>query len=168
MNTYTSSQETSQHEHPQHYVEIADPLTKPEACRDRSRQALMYGQVDTGFQFRRVSKEPGPNVYTKIFVLYSITQQDKPSRLDSSTWVLALFVSKEPGISVWAKIFVFDLTATRSQQGEGKVSAPTVLMTIQLDKQGWGLSSTTSNTMQNRKMLLSTTMRNEKMMTTAT
>ena len=97
----------------------------------------MYGQVDTGFQFQRVSQEPETNVYTKFFVLYSITQQDKPSRLDSSTWVLALFVSKEPGISVWAKIFVFDLATPRSQQGEGKVSAPTVLMTIQLDKQGW-------------------------------
>ena len=88
--------------------------------------------------------------------------------MDSSTWVLALFVSKEPGISVWAKIFVFDLTTPRSQQGEGKVTAPTVLMTIQLDKQGWGLPSTTSNTMQNKKMMLSTTMRNEKMMTNAT
>ena len=162
MNAYISSQETSRHEHPQHYGVIADPLTKPEACRDRSRQALMYGQVDTEFQFRHASKEPGTYVYTKILVLHPITQQEKPSCLDSSTWVLALFVSKEPGISVWAKIFVFDLTTPRSQQGEGKVTAPTVLMTIQLDKQGWGLSSTTSNTMQNKKMMLSTTMRMRK------
>ena len=140
MNTYTSSQETSQHEHPQHYVEIADPLTKPEACRDRSRQALMYGQVDTGFQFRRVSKEPGTNVHTKNFMFHSITQQDRPSCLDRSTWVLVLFVSKELGTSVWAKIFVFYPTTPRSQQVAGKVPAPTVTMTI---NKGRVLSSTT-------------------------
>ena len=62
MNTYISSQETSRHDHP----------TKQKACRNKSRQAFMYGQVNTGFQFLRVSKEFGTNVKTKI--LYTFTQ----------------------------------------------------------------------------------------------
>ena len=57
MNNYISSKETSRHEHPQHYVEIAEPPTKPGACRNWLRQALMSGQVDTRFQIQRVSKE---------------------------------------------------------------------------------------------------------------
>ena len=49
MNIYISSKETSRHEHPQHYVEIADSLTKPGACRNWLRQALMSGKVNTRF-----------------------------------------------------------------------------------------------------------------------
>ena len=76
MNIYISSKETSRNEHPQHYVEIANPLAKPGACRNWLRQALMSGQVDTRFQFRCVSKEPETNVQTKKFsMFYSITQQ---------------------------------------------------------------------------------------------
>ena len=123
---------------PQHYVEIADPLTKPGACRDRLRQALMSGQVDTRFQFRCVSNEPGTNVPTKIFMFYSTTQQDSPHVWTDRHGVLVLFASKELGTSVWAKNFVFYPMTPRSQQVEGKVPAPTVSMTIQLDKQGWG------------------------------
>ena len=98
----------------------------------------MFGQVDTGFQFRCVSNEPGTNVPTKIFMSYSTTQQDSPHVWTDRHDVLVPFASKELGTSVWAKIFVFDPTTPRSQRGEGKVPAPTVLMTIQLDKQGWG------------------------------
>ena len=96
----------------------------------------MLEQVDTGFQFRCVSNEPGTNVPTKIFMFYSTTQQDSPHVWTDRHGVLVLFASKELGTSVWAKIFVFYPTAPRSQQVAGKVPAPTVLMTIQLDKQG--------------------------------
>ena len=60
--------------------QIADPLTKQGACRDRLRQALMFGQVDTGFQFLCVSKELGTNVKAKILYFYSTTPQ-RPHRL---------------------------------------------------------------------------------------
>ena len=58
-----------------YYVEIADSITKPGACCNWLRQALMSGQVDTRFQFRYASKEPGTNVQTKISMFYSTTQQ---------------------------------------------------------------------------------------------
>ena len=142
MDIYTSSQETSRREHPQHRVEankISDsqPSNKARSLPRQVRQVLTFGQVDTGFQFRCVSNEPGTDVPTKIFMFYS-TQQDSPHVWTDRHGVLVLFASKELGTSVWAKIVVFYPTTPRSQQVAGKVPAPTVSVSIQLDKQGWG------------------------------
>ena len=149
MNIYTSSQETSRHEHPQHCVEaskISDsrPSNKARSLPGQVRQAITFGQGDTGSQFWCVSNEPKTNVHTKIFVFYAITQQDSPHVWTDRHGVLVLFVSKGLGTSVRAKIFVFYPTTPRSQQVAGKVPAPTVSITIQLDKQGW--STAVNNT----------------------
>ena len=143
MDIHTSSQETNRREHPQHRVEaskISDsqPSNKARSLPRQVRQVLTFGQVDTGFQFRCASKEPGTNVHIKNFIFYSITQQDSPHVWTDRHGVLVLFVSKELRTSVWAKIFVFYPTTPRSQQVAGKVPAPTVSMSIQVDKQGWG------------------------------
>ena len=143
MNIYTSSQETSRHEHPQHRVgtsKISDsrPPNKARSLPQQVTQALMFGQVDTRFQLRCVSNEPGTIVPTKIF--YSTTQQDSPHVWTDRHGVLILFGSKELGTSVWAKIFVFYPTTPRSQQVAGKVPAPTISMTI---NKGRVLSATT-------------------------
>ena len=139
MDTYTSSQETSRHKHPRHRVEASKISDSQLSNKARSlprqvRQVLTFGQVDTGFQFRCASNEPGTDVPTKIFMFYS-TQQDSPHVWTDRHGVLVLL---ELGTSVRAKIFVFYPTTPRSQQVAGKVPAPTVSMTIQLDKQGWG------------------------------
>ena len=58
--------------------QVADPPTKQGACCDRPRQALMLGQVDTGFQFLCVSKELGTNVKAnKIFIFYLTTSRSQ-------------------------------------------------------------------------------------------
>merc|ERR1711867_420812 len=104
MNNYISSKETSRHEHPQHYVEIADPPTKPGACRNWLRQALMPGQVDTRFQIRRVSKEPGTtNSHVRT----------------GRHGVLVLLASRELGTSVRAKIYMSLNVTPRLQQVAG-------------------------------------------------
>ena len=104
MNNYISSKETSRHEYPQHHVEIIDPPTKPGACRKWLGQALMSGQVDTRFQIRRVSKEPGTtNSHVRT----------------NRHGVLVLLASKELGTSVWAKICMFLNVTPRLQQVAG-------------------------------------------------
>ena len=120
MKTYISPKETSRHEHPHHYVETADPPTKPGACRNWLRQALMSGQVDTRFQFQRVSKEPGTKCADKNSHVVFNNTTSPHVRIDRHD-VLVLFASEELGTSVWAKICMFYL---RTQQVVGKVPAP--------------------------------------------
>ena len=61
--------------------QIADPLTMQETCRNRSRQASLYGQVNKGFQTLYVSKELGINVGAKTFIFYYFTTLQRPQRL---------------------------------------------------------------------------------------
>ena len=156
MDIYTSSQETSRREHPQHRVEASKISDSQLSNKARSlprqvRQVLTFGQVDTGFQFRCASNEPGTDVPTKIFMFYS-TQQDSPHVWKDRHGVLVLFVSKELGTNVWAKIFVFYPTTPRSQQVAGRVSSPTVSITVLLNYNK--MSSTTLTTRQNKRVIL--------------
>ena len=153
MDIYTSSQETSRCELPQHHVEankISDsqPSNKARSLPRQVRQVLKFGQVDTRFQFRCVSNEPGTDVPTKIFMFYS-TQQDSPHVWKDRHGVLVLFASKELGTSVWAKvkankIFIFYLTMPtqhnkpqNSQQEVGKVPSPVVYLSTTTSRR-WG------------------------------
>ena len=106
MNINISPNETSRHEHTKLYVEIADLLTKPGAFRNWLRQALRSGKVDTRFQFRYVSKEPGTNVQTKIS-MFLLNNTTSPHVWTDRHGALVLFASKELGTSVWAKICMF-------------------------------------------------------------
>ena len=142
MNIYTSSQETSRHEHPQHRVEaskISDsrPPNKARSLPRQVRQALMFGQVDTGFQFLRVSKELGTNVKTKILCFYSTTPQ-RPQRL------------QRVGGGILSQVIhlTFETESTT-----GSHQSPVVLITGYLDtttRSGWGTVNNTTTTVQNK------------------
>ena len=87
--------------------QVADPRTKQGACCDRPRQALMLGQVNTGFQLLCVSRELGTNVKAnKIFIFYltTPTQHNKPQNSQQA-------VGKVPSTVVYSN------TTTSSRRG---------------------------------------------------